>query len=157
MRASAVCSGEDPEQRWWWKTVQQTKWVCLPVNKPVDVVASSPACDIRPGWSCQTKPVKCKTNLPINLSESSRGPWRWYNWAWHYRYFQFVCVFCFSRLRRPNFPVHFCSVLPVLSCFRLLRHADNGMKSRSCIGSCPHVYVCACRLKAWVYLMSNKL
>lgn len=82
--------------QWQLETLQQAKWVCLAVSRPGEVVALSSACDIETDWSCQTKPVKCKTNLPIHLSESCRGRRRWYNCArcyMHCRHFLFLTVF----------------------------------------------------------------
>ena len=63
----------------------QIKWVCLTMITSEEVVNMSSACDMSTGWSCQTKPVKHKTNLPIHLSESRRDKQRWYNCAQRYK------------------------------------------------------------------------
>ena len=126
-----------------------------------EVVALSSARDTGTGWSCQTKPVKCKTNLPIHLSESGRGRRRWCNCARCYMYRNNLFHFFFApkshgyggQISQPILPALCLS----LSCFRLHRRADNWMKNSSCVGRCC---VCLCAyvgFKAWLHFMSDEL
>ncbi len=108
------CCEQEAGWQWQLETLQQTKWVCLAVTRPGEVVALSSACDMGTGWSCQTKPVKCKTNLPIHLSESSRGRRRWYNCA---HVISIATAFCFSRLWTPAFTAQFYSALSISKLF----------------------------------------
>ena len=53
--------------RWQSETPQQTKWVCLAVTGPREVLKCVDSMRHGDRLSCQTKPVKCKTNLPIHF------------------------------------------------------------------------------------------